>query len=290
MTTATDVGTTLEALLDGVHPEREITEIQAEINSRFRRQDRVRWSIIWTLRIVTLAGFFLAWEWAANVGVIDPFFFSMPSVVWGFLYDGVVGGSFWPHIIATIQATLMGFALGAGLAIPAGLVMARYEPIGDFMDPLLAALNAMPRVALAPVFILWFGIGVTSKVVLAASLVFFIVLINTEAGIKSRDDELVRMSTVMGATENQTFVKVVLPNAVPAIFAGLRLGLVYSLLGVVVGEMTAAQGGLGQLVALYAGTYRTGGVFAALALLAAVGMAFNIATLKIEQHLLAWRS
>lgn len=255
-----------------------------------KRRERMRHQfIVWTARLVMAGGFLWAWEALAEAKVIDPFFFSRPTVIGGFLKQFFESGEIWVHFLATMQATLSGFVLGAVLAVPFGLVLARFPLVDEVLAPFLAGLNALPRVALAPIFMLWFGIGLASKIVLVFSLVFFIVLINTQAGVKSADEELLRMSKVMGATARQRFLKVVLPGAVPSIFAGLRLGVIYALLAAVVGEMVAAQAGLGQQVSLYSGTYRTGGVLAVLLLLSLIGIGMNGLMLVLERRLLRWQ-
>lgn len=257
---------------------------------RDRRNTVIRHlSIVWFFRVGLLVAFLWAWQYAADQKMVNEFFFSKPSVVWSFLTKFFEDGEIYIHFLFTLQATVLGFSLGVVTGIPFGLMLARFPLLEQILSPYLAALNALPRVALAPMFILWFGIGIASKVVLVFSLVFFIVLINTRAGVNAADEELLRMSTVMGATQRQRFLKVILPGAVPSIFAGLRLGIVYSLLGTVVSEMVAAPAGLGQQISLFAGTYRTGGVLAILLLLSLTGVALNGLALLVERRLLRWQ-
>lgn len=267
------------------------TEATGEEYLKRRAQIAARESfVVWLFRIGLGGGFLLAWEMAANAEWIDTFFFSKPSDIWGFLVEMFGTGAVWRHFSATLQSTLIGFFLAAGTAIPFGLLLARFPLLDRIFAPYLAAFNALPRVALAPIFILWFGVGIASKIVLVWSLVFFIILINTEAGIKAADRELLRLAQVMGATPRQRFMKIVLPGAVPSIFAGMRLGAIYALLGTVVGEMVAAEAGLGQMVSLYSGTYRTGGVLAVLVVLSLLGVAMNGVMLLVEKRLLRWQN
>lgn len=254
-----------------------------------RKAARGKMALIWALRFTIPLLLIVAWQLAADKGLIDVFFFSKPSAVAESFWDMASNGTLWEASAATLLNTVYGFLVGGIFGIGAGILLAHFPTLNAVVDPMLAALNALPRVALAPMFILWFGIGPLSKVFLAASLVFFIVLINTHAGVKQADEELVRMAKVMGGTPRQRFFKVVLPSAVPSIFAGLRLGFVYSLLGVIVGEMLAAKTGLGQLVSLYAGTYRTAGVLATLIALAVIGLLLNELTNRIESWLLRWQ-
>ncbi|MEM9348778.1 MAG: ABC transporter permease [Pseudomonadota bacterium] len=266
-----------------------VADTQSEYLERMKRDAIRDGFIIWLFRIGVGVALLGAWEYAARAGMIDTFFFSQPTDVWGFLVQMFGDGSVWRHIGATLQSTLIGFFLAVVTAIPFGLLLARFPLLDSICAPYLAALNALPRVALAPIFILWFGVGIESKIVLVWSLVFFIILINTEAGVKSADRELLRLSKVMGATQRQIFTKIILPGAVPSIFAGIRLGVIYSLLGTVVGEMVAAEAGLGQMVSLFSGTYRTGGVLAVLLLLSLMGVAMNGVMLLLEKRLLRWQ-
>lgn len=153
----------------------------------------------------------------------------------------------------------------------------------------MTIFNALPRVALAPMFVLWFGIGMTSKVLLAFSLVFFIVVINTEAGVRSVDSDLSMMARVMGASERQRFMKVLMPGSIPSIFAGLRIGAIYSLLGVVVGEMIASKQGLGQQIMEYSYAFQPAGVFGVLFYLALIALSLNGLMSVIERRLMRWK-
>jgi NitT/TauT family transport system permease protein len=245
--------------------------------------------LVWTLRIAVGIAFLAVWQIAVDREWIDAFFVSTPTAVATFFKTYVLSGQLWHHALVTLEETFLGFVIGSALGVIAGLMLARFELLSAVASPYLTALNALPRVALAPMFILWFGIGEASKVYLAISLVFFIVMISTEAGIKSIEPDLLITATVMGANQRQTFLKVVLPGSVPSVFAGLRLGAVYSLLGVVVGEMLAAKAGLGQEISRYSGTFATAGVIAVLIALAVIALLLNELTIRIERHLLSWQ-
>jgi NitT/TauT family transport system permease protein len=147
----------------------------------------------------------------------------------------------------------------------------------------------MPRLALAPLFLLWFGLGLGSKVAVGTSLAFFIVLANTVAGIRGVSQDLVTLSRSLGATPRQVFFKVTLPSAVPVIFSGLRLALIYSMLGVVGAELIAAEHGLGQVLAYLQSTFNMNGVMALLALLALLGMIVTQGMTRLEKALLRWQ-
>lgn len=253
--------------------------------------DRTRRAIaIWSGRAMVLFLSLLLWHVSTARGWIDVFFVSTPATTITFLIAYLFSGMAWAHIATTVYETVAGFALGAFSGVLMGLVLSRFRLLDEILSPFLTALNALPRVALAPMFVLWFGIGSASKIYLAISVVFFIVMINTQAGVRSVDPDLLTIARAMGANERQRFLKVVLPGSVPAIFAGLRLGAVYALLAVVVGEMLAAKLGLGQEISLYAGTFQAAGVFAALFILAVIALSLNALSGRVEAHLMRWRN
>lgn len=263
------------------------TLMRSEANRMALRRRRTL--SVWLTRAIVLALFLGLWEWAIRASLIDPFFFSQPSAIWNFLVEQFQNGGIWPNVFVTLRETLIGFALGSVAGIAAGIIRMQFPFVGDVSNPFLTILNVLPRVALAPMFIIWFGVGEGSKVALAVSLVFFILMLNTEAGIKSLDRELVLTMRALGATDRQLFWKVMLPGAVPAIFSGLRLGVVYSLLAVVVGEMISAQSGLGQRIAFYAASFRAEGVLGTILVLAMIGLALNYAVSRAETALLKWK-
>lgn len=232
----------------------------------------------------------LAWHLAVEQGWADPAFVSSPGAIWDFLEDFVGSGEVWRHLWVTLQSTLLGFAIGGVAGILAGLVLARFARLNELLDPFLTILNSLPRVALAPLFLLWFGLGPSSKVALSVSLVFFILLVNTRSGVKNVDPDIVTVSRLLGGGGRRMFQKVILPAAVPSIAAGLHLAVIYSLLGVVVGEMIAAEAGLGQRIAFYSGQFNTAGVLGVLAVLALIAAAMNAATALIERRLLRWQN
>jgi NitT/TauT family transport system permease protein len=290
MSTVATLNTRLPGFDTAAAPARQSADdVRKEFLRNKKAERRRHFALVWTVRLTLTIVLLWGWEALVDAKLVNAFFFSKPSAIGAFIVHFFASGEIWIHLSATMQATFYGFVLGAALAVPFGLLLARFPMLDEILAPFLAGLNALPRVALAPIFILWFGIGLSSKVFLVFSLVFFIVLINTEAGVKSADEELLRMSKVMGATPRQRFLKVVLPGAVPSIFAGLRVGIIYALLGTVVGEMVAAPAGLGQQVSFYSGTYRTGGVLAVLLILAVIGVALNSITLLVERWLLRWQ-
>jgi NitT/TauT family transport system permease protein len=193
------------------------------------------------------------------------------------------------HLLWTLAGTLAAFLLGSATGILVGLLFVAYPKVEQFIDPIFAGLNALPRIALAPLFLLWFGLGISSKIALGFSLTFFIVLSSTIAGARSVNSDHLMLADTLGASSTQIFRRITLPSAVPTVFSGLRLGLIYALLGVIAGEIIAAQHGLGQSLTFLAGTFQINGVFAVLLLLAMLGMSLTWIMTAVEARLLRWR-
>lgn len=230
------------------------------------------------------------WELAAARAWLNPVFFGRPSGVAAFLWQNLaVNGGLWRDLGWTLLSTWLAFAAGTVLALLVGLVFALLPPLQAFLDPYLTALNAIPRIALAPLFILWFGLGIVSKVAVGATLVFFIVLAAMVAGMRGVDPDHVTMARTFGATPAKMLVGVVLPGAVPVVFAGLRLALIFAMVGVVGSEIIASEHGLGQRLAYLSATFDINGVFGVLALMAMLGVATTEAMNWLERRLLAWR-
>ena len=236
-------------------------------------------------RILILLGLAAVWSGIVRLGFVDKVFVSSPESVVVFLYENFVK-ELVPNTLATLLATLIAFTLSGVVGILTGLLLVELPYLKRLVDPFLTAFNSMPRIALAPIFVLWFGIGVTSKVALAFSLGFFIVLGSTFAGIRNIDPVLLRLSRSLGCTGWQQFTKITLPWAIPSVFAGLKLALIYSFLGVVTSEMLASKVGLGQLIMYYSGVLRMDAVFAILFVMAICAVILTIIADVIESALL----
>lgn len=244
--------------------------------------------LLWQL--AALGAFLVLWEVAARQRLIDPLFIGQPLKIFTHLYKSTfLTGQLITEAGWTLWSTAIAFALGSLGGMAFGLLFVAYPALERFFDPLFSALNALPRIALAPLFLLWFGLGVTSKIALGTSLTFFIVLNSTVAGARSVDSDWLTLSRMLGASKAALFFKVTLVSAVPTIFSGLRLGLIYALLGVIGGEIIASQHGLGQMLTYLAGTFDTDGVFAVLFFLALLGVVLTHSMSAIEKHLLRWK-
>jgi NitT/TauT family transport system permease protein len=245
---------------------------------------------MWLGRIIALLAFGGVWELMARVGLINPLFIGNPTGIIVFFFRGLfVTQELVVHLLWTLAGTLAAFILGSVTGILVGLLFVAYPKVEQFIDPIFAGLNALPRIALAPLFLLWFGLGISSKIALGFSLTFFIVLSSTIAGARSVNSDHLTLADTLGASSTQVFRRITLPSAVPTVFSGLRLGLIYALLGVIAGEIIAAQHGLGQSLTFLAGTFQINGVFAVLLLLALLGMSLTWIMSAVEARLLRWQ-
>jgi sulfonate transport system permease protein len=240
-------------------------------------------------RIAVCVGALAVWQGSVSAGLIDPLWVSSPILVARELWQLTVTGELLADVWMTVSEALIAFVVSSVLGIVSGLLLARSPFWDDVMAPIIVALNSLPRIALAPLIILWFGVGVVAKVVTAFTLVYFILLVNTLGGAKNVDNDIMTIAQLMGASKRDLLWKVTLPSALPWIFAGLSIALTYSLLGVIVAEILASNQGLGYLIASSAGNFDTAGVFAALVVLVAIAWLFSTGMRKIEARLLRWK-
>ena len=243
----------------------------------------------WTLRLLVLALIVLVWEWLCRVGWASEFWVSRPFLIADRLWEAVRSATLWVHTGVTVIETVSGFLLGALAGTIAGFALARWRRAHVALEPYLMGIYSLPRVALAPLFIMWFGIGIPSKVMLAISIVFFILLINTYVGVQNVDRDLVNAVKTMGAPPRFVTRHVVLPSCIPWIFSGLRISMALALTASVVGEMLAAQYGLGFMLARASGTFDTTGIFMVLIVLALLAIGTYNLMARLEKRLLHWQ-
>ncbi len=231
----------------------------------------------------------LGWELAARSGAIDEFFFSRPSDIAVRLGDWFGSGSIWRHLRLTVLEAALGLGIGGVAGLALGFALARMRFVAAVVEPYVRMGNALPRVVLAPIFLLWFGLGIWSKVALGVSLVVFIVFFNTYQGVREVDQLLVDNARMLGATERHLWRYVLLPSALTWILASLRLSVGFAVIGAVVGEYLGAASGLGYLIAQAEGAFDTTGVFAGIAVLCAVVVVVDVGADRAERHLLRWQ-
>jgi NitT/TauT family transport system permease protein len=240
-------------------------------------------------RLLLIGSLLVLWHVAAST-IADEFFISRPLIVAGKFWELVTSGRLFYHGWITVVETLGGFVSGAAAGIAVGLLLGRNERLARLLDPILTAVNSLPKVALAPLFIMWFGIDIGMKVILTATIVFFLVFTNTYNGVRSVDPQLLEILRLMGARERHLITTVIVPSALQWVFAGLQLSIPYALIGAVVGEIMAANRGLGFLLQDAAGQLDTGGVFAALLAIIVLALLLQAAVRLCERRLTPWKA
>jgi NitT/TauT family transport system permease protein len=239
-------------------------------------------------RLIFGLGLLALWELSSGRW-IDPFWVSSPSKVFVYLYGVFADGSIYGHLAITLYETFTGFFIGAIFGIGLGFALGQREVLAQILDPFVVAFNGIPRIALAPLFIIWFGIGPTSKVILVVSVVFFLTFFNTFAGVKGVDAELKNILRIMGASERQILFKVTLPSIVPWITTGLKIAMPYAIVAAVVGEFIAASKGLGYLINYNTSLFSTTGALGGILILALVVVLCNEVITRAESYFLRWR-
>nr|WP_239149306.1 ABC transporter permease [Streptomyces sp. SID12501] len=198
-------------------------------------------------------------------------------------------GVLWPNTWVTLQEVVLGFALGAGSGALTGFVLASLPTFYRVVDPFIVALYSLPKVALAPLFIVWFGIGLQMKVLLAAVTVFFLVFLNTAVGVREVDRGLIDAVRLMGGRRRDVVWKVVLPGSMTGLLTGLKVAVPYSLIGAVIGELVASNRGLGYLISDAAANYDTAGVFATLVVLGTIATILNLLVGVLDRRANRWK-
>jgi NitT/TauT family transport system permease protein len=259
------------------------------VGRKRRRGAQTSWKVR-GIQLVLLAGLFGSWQLLAVTKVLNPAFVSEPSQYFPSFWHGLDGGGLLGLIGTTLYETFVGFALSALLGLVVGYLLAEFKSVDVIIRPFMTGFNSIPRIALAPLFVLWFGLGSLSRIVLIVSLSFFIVAFNTFAGLQGVNRDHLLLSRVLGASRAERFFKFVLPSATPSIFAGLQLALTYAFLGAVVGEMLTGSDGLGGYLALKMGSFDTTGFFGGLILLVIVALAVSAVVRALENRLLRWRA
>ncbi|MFI5632557.1 ABC transporter permease [Streptomyces sp. NPDC051664] len=257
------------------------------------RATRNRRFLVLASRIALLFAVIGLWEWLARTAVIDPFNFSMPSKIWDqirtWVVDGTAQGSLWEQIWYTLYEALLGWVIGVIAGVLLGIALGRIRFAADVLGPYIKVLNALPRIVLAPIFLIWFGLGPASKVASAVVLVFFPVFFNAFQGAREVDRNLVANSRILGASNRQVTFQVVIPSATSWIFTSLHVSFGFALIGAIVGEYIGATKGLGLLVAASQGTFNAAGVYAAMVILAVVALLAEGLLTFLEKRLFRWK-
>jgi len=254
------------------------------------RTTRRRVRLTQLLVFVVLVG---GWQLLTTWQVLDPFFFGQPSGIVLRLADwvrnGTAYGSLWLQVWTTIKEALLGFAYGVSVGIVLGILLGQVSFLARVLGPYIKVLNAIPRIVLGSIFVVWLGLGTTSKVALAAVLVFFVVFFNAFQGVREVDPNLLANARVLGASRGQIVRHVVLPSALSWIIASLHVAFGFSVIGAIVGEFLGAQKGLGLVIATAQNTFDPDGVFAAMLIIGIVALTAEALISHAERRILSWR-
>jgi NitT/TauT family transport system permease protein len=243
----------------------------------------------WLLGTLSMLAFLALWEIVVRAGLVNPLFTSSPSRIVAAAIEMFADESFYGHLEVSAEEFFAGFALAIVIGVPLGILMGWYSRVNAILEPFVSALYATPRIALLPLVVIWFGIGIASKVAIVFLGAIFPILVNTITGVRTIEADFVKVARSFGASDRQMFATVVLPSAVPMLLTGLRLGLGHALVGIVVGEMYGATQGLGYLIAVAGARFQTDRVMVGIILIAGLGVALTELLRAIERRFERWR-
>lgn len=267
------------------------SEAEIEAAARATTARRKRSIIIW--RLIILFVMLGAWELAARTEIIDPFFYSYPSAIAERLYllllEGTDEAPLWYHLWVTMEEALIGFVFGSAFGILCGILLGRNQMASDVFSVYIKVLNAIPRVVLAPIFILLFGFGLWSKVALSFVMVFFVVFSNAFQGVREADKAMIANARILGASPWQVTRSVIVPSAMSWIFASLHISFGFAIIGAIVGEFIGARYGIGFIIQTARGVHDTAEMYASIVIIVVVVLTAEYLMTLIEKRLAKWR-
>ncbi len=238
---------------------------------------------------MSVLAFLAFWEAVVQFGLVNPLFVSSPSRIAAAGYELFASGTIWGDLAASGLEFCLGYGLAIAIGVPLGVLMGWYSRVNAVLDPFVSALYATPRIALLPLVMIWFGIGLMSRVAIVFLGAVFPILVNTITGMRTIDADFIKVARSFGASDRQLFLTVALPSSVPLLLAGLRLGLGHALIGIVVGEMFGATEGLGYLISVAGARFQTDKVMVGILIIAGAGMAMTQVLRAIERRFERWR-
>jgi len=243
----------------------------------------------WTDYTLALAVLLAAWWFATGPMGLPTYLLPSPLRTWNALVTIALTGELWLHLGFTLQNIVLGLILGCVAGIALAYAMTRFPKLAVWFDGPLVILQTAPKIALAPLFVVWFGFGVMSKIILIFSLVFFPVFIGAIAGFRSLDPKMKDLAKLLGLGTVQRFRQIELPSAMPEIFVGVKIGAVQALVGAVLAEWMAGKVGLGYLMTFASATYKTPLLFAAVLMTVVLGLLLHVVLTILENRLLSWK-
>jgi NitT/TauT family transport system permease protein len=251
-----------------------------------RRLGVSRGAIVRTIGAVTLLAL---WELSYQAKMVDPFFFSAPSLIWRVLYEQFSNGTIWRHLIITVQEAIAGLLLGFVAGAILGWLAAQRGILAELIEPAMMLLNSIPRIVVAPIFILWFGIGINSKIALSFFLVFVVIFFAVYSGLKEVDRALVERVIVLGGTKRDLLREVYVPSVMAWVFSSLRITVGFAFTGAVVGEFVASSRGLGYLLNFATNSYNSALMMAMVLLIMAIIVLMFVVLSRVEQRAMLWK-
>lgn len=267
------------------------SDAEIEAAAAAARVARGRRVLFWRLFIlfVVLGG----WELSSRFGWIDAFFFSSPSAVYDrlveWIVDGTSEGPLWYHLWVTMEESLIGFFTGSVMGILVGIALGQNRFLADVFSVYIKVINSIPRVVLAPIFIMIFGLGLGSKVALAFVMVFFVVFSNAFQGVREADRSMIANAQILGASPWQVTRSVTIPSAMSWIFASLHVSFGFAIVGAIVGEFVGSRYGIGLLINIAKGTFDAAGMYAAIVIIMVVALVAEYLMTLVENRLAKWR-
>lgn len=242
------------------------------------------------LPFATVAILILLWHYGIQWFAVPAYLVPPPAAVLQALNKGLIGGTLWPHIAATATAIVSGYAVGCTAALLLASIVSEFRTMERAIYPVIVAFQSIPKVALAPILVVWFGFDLGSKVVMVALICFFPCFVNAAIGLKSYSPDLVDLYRAFGASRLQIFWKVKLPSAAGHIFAGLQISVILALLGTVVSELVASRRGLGHVIAASGLDFDVAMMFACVVILATIGVLASQLILFVHRRIVFWES
>lgn len=239
--------------------------------------------------VILLVVFVILWQFLADQELINPMFFSSPKEVWADTVEMFSTGYILPHIGITLYAAFLGLFYGIVFGTLIALIVGNYKTLSHIVEPIFVGIHGLPLLALGPLFVVWFGIGIKSKIFMATISVFFLVFFNIYAGFKDVDIQLIQTLKLMGASKVQIMTKVIMPSCIPWLMASLKAGVGAAVLGAIVGEYLGATAGLGYIIQMAGGYYNITRVIACVIILMIIMFILNAIVSWIDRKVLKWR-
>jgi sulfonate transport system permease protein len=240
-------------------------------------------------QIFLFVGLILLWHYAVAWNVLPKFFFGEPIKIFWIIVDWFATGYIYEHLLVTLIETLLAYVIGTALGVVIGLWLGLSPQVARLLDPYLKALNAMPRVVMAPIFSVWFGLTIASKVALGVTLVFFLVFFNVVAGVRDANPTVLNSARMLGASRSQLVRYFYIPSAMTWVFSSLHASIGMAFVGAVIGEYLGSARGIGYVILLAESVFDINAVFAGLIVLTVVALALDAVVTVLENRVLAWR-